>query len=237
MNIADANCNSCHNEDCIIKRNCLTEEGASFLDQKTTFLCKKSQNFIIEGSPVHGLYFVYNGKVKVAKSGIQGREQTVRFSRDGEIIGHRGFGAGEFYQISAVALEDTVLCSFSNQVLNKMLHEIPRLTYDLMIFYAEELNRSETKVKKFAQMTVREKVIDAFLYIHRKFGQVNDYLDIQLSRKDIASFAGTTEEQVIRVISALKKESLIHTKGKKIGISDLDLLKSEISEHNYFLDS
>ncbi|MEL7002863.1 MAG: Crp/Fnr family transcriptional regulator [Bacteroidota bacterium] len=199
--------------------------------------CKKGQSFIIEGAPVHGLFFVYKGKVKVVKTGINGREQIVRFASDGEIIGHRGFGAGQSYQISAVALEDTVLCNFSNEVLTDMLHSIPGLTYDLMLFYAEELNKSETKVRKFAQMTVREKVIDALLYIHRKFGQKEDYLNIQLSRKEIADFAGTTDEQVIRVISSLKKESLLSTKGKLLSINNVELLKKEIASHHFFLGS
>lgn len=230
-------CKTCQNLDCIIKRNSYSEGAEEFLVQKHTIQCKKGQQFILEGAPVHGLYFVYHGKVKVAKTGFQGREQIVRFAKDGEIIGHRGFGVGQSYHINAVALEDTVLCNFTNDVLQDMLHKMPNLTYDFMMFYAEELNRSETKVRKFAQMTVREKVIDAFLYIYRKFGQNGDYLNIQLSRKEIADFAGTTDEQVIRVISSLKKEGLLRASGKRLGIVDLPLLKKEISEHNFFLDS
>lgn len=237
MRVVEADCHTCHNANCIIKKNFQSDAGNALVAKKHTLMCKKNQNFIIEGSPVHGLYFIYKGKAKVAKTGIHGREQIVRFAKDGEIIGHRGFGAGQFYQISAVALEDTVLCNFSNEALNEMLLKMPRLTYDFMVFYAEELNRSETKVKKFAQMTVREKVIDALLYINRKFGQLNGFLNIQLSRKEIADFAGTTDEQVIRIISALKKEGLLQTKGKKIGIPDQDQLKKEIAVHNFFLDS
>lgn len=230
-------CQSCANTNCLIKKNGLTDVGLEFVAQKHTMNCKKSQHFIIEGAPVHGLFFVYNGKVKVGKSGINGREQIVRFACDGEIIGHRGFGAGQFYQINAVALEDTILCSFSNEVLQKMLQKIPSLTYDLMLFYAEELNKSESKVRKFAQMTVREKVIDALLYIHRKFGQNQESFNVQLSRKEIADFAGTTDEQVIRVISSLKKEDLISSKGKLLRINNVELLKNEINDHHFFLGS
>ncbi len=230
-------CGFCPNTQCIIKKNCHLEEMTGFIDKKHSVNCKKGQSFIIEGAPVHGLYFVNNGKVKVAKTGLNGKEQIVRLARDGEIIGHRGFGGGQYYHISAVALEDTQLCHFSTDTLYKMLHAIPSLTFDLMAFYAEELNRSETKVKKFAQMTVREKVIDAFLYINRKFGQKNGFLNIQLSRKEIADFAGTTDEQVIRMISALKKEGLITAAGKKLGIKNVELLRKEIAEHNFFLDS
>jgi len=233
-----AKCINCENLNCLIKKNSLNANINEFLKKKHTIRCKKSQQFIMEGAPAHGLFFVRKGRVKVVKTGIYGREQIVRFAHDGEIIGHRGFGEGKRYPIGALAIEDTLLCNFTNDVLMEMLREIPDLTFDLMMFYSEELNKSETKVRKFAQMTVREKVIDSFLYINRKFGQTEDgYFNIQLPRKDFADFAGTTEEQVIRIISSLKKEKLITSKGKKLGIIDIKLLGKEISEHNYFLDS
>ncbi len=236
--IQKASCESCNNENCLIKRNCLTESGRAYLTEKHTIQCKKGQSFIIEGAPVHGLFFVYKGKVKVTKTGINEREQILRFSKDGEIIGHRGFGSGEYYRIGAAAIEDSILCSFNNNVLNEMLQNLPDLTYDFMLFYADELNKSETKVRKFAQMTVREKVIDALLYFNRKFGRQEDgLLNIVLPRKDIADFAGTTEEQVIRMLSSIKSEGLIFMKGKQLGIVDLEKMKREISEHNFFLNS
>lgn len=236
MKASIANCSTCENKNCLIKRNLHLLEMNDFQSKKSTLKWKKGQNFIMEGAPVHGLYFVYRGKVKVAKTGLNGKEQIVRFAANGEIIGHRGFGIGQSYQISAMSLEDSILCSFSVETMNNVLKTVPSLTYDMMLFYAEELNNSESKVKKFAQMTVREKVIDALLYIHRKFGQGKEFLNIQLSRKEIADFAGTTEEQVIRIISALKKEMLITTSGKKIGIK-AELLRKEIASHNFFLNS
>lgn len=230
-------CYNCFNHDCLIKQNCLIEEAKPYLEKKLMVKAKKNQPFILEGAPVHGLYFIFKGKVKVAKTGINGKEQIVRLCQDGETIGHRGFGVGQFYHISAVAIEDVSLCNFSNEVINTMLQEVPQLAYNMMLFYAEELNRSENKVRKIAQMTVREKVIDVILYMNRKFGQKNNLINLQLSRKEIADFAGTTDEQVIRVISSLKKEGVLLAQGKKLGIVKLDKLKNEIKEHNYFLDS
>lgn len=86
-------------------------------------------------------------------------------------------------------------------------------------------------------MNVREKVVDTLLYVNRKFGQQNGFLSILMTRKEIADFAGTTEEQVIRVISALKKEKLIVSNGKHLGIPNIELLKKEIDDHHYFIQS
>lgn len=233
----DMSCASCLNERCIIRNNLQVLLDTEFVDQKSTLRCKKGQQFIMEGAPVNGLFFIKSGTVKVFRTGINGREQIVRFAKEGEIIGHRGFGTEEYYSIGAIALQDSMLCYFSKENLQKELLNNPQFSYDMMLFYANELNRSENKVKSISQMTVRERVIDSLLYIHRKFGDLRGYLNLPLSRKEYADYAGTTEEQVIRVFSALKKENLITTQGKKISIENVSNLKNEISEHNYFLDT
>ena len=191
----------------------------------------------MEGAPVNGLFFVLKGKIKVFRTGINGREQIVRFAKEGEIIGHRGFGTEEHYSIGAIALEDTLLCYFSKNNLQEALLSNSKFAYDFMLFYANELNKSESKVKTISQMTVRERVIDTLLYIHRKFGSVRGFLNLPLSRKEYADYAGTTEEQVIRIFSTLKREKLITANGRRIGIVDVQVLKNEINEHNYYLDS
>ncbi len=229
-------CAVCKSKDCIIHSHSQVFLKAK-IAQNTILKCKKGQQFIIEGAPVNGLFFIKKGTVKVFRTGINGREQIVRFAKDCEIIGHRGFGTQEYYSIGAVAIQDTELYYFSKEHLQKVLLSNPKFSYDMMLFYANELNRSENKVKSISQMTVRDRVIDTLLYIHRKFGDLRGFLNLPLSRKEYADYAGTTEEQVIRVFSALKKENLIIAQGKKIGISNIQLLKKEISDHNYFLDS
>ncbi|TDP02035.1 Crp/Fnr family transcriptional regulator [Flavobacterium sp. 245] len=227
-------CYSCANENCFIKKHQHLEEMNTYVSKKQNIVIKKSEQFIVEGSALQGLYFICKGKAKTVKTGINGREQIVRLTKNGDIIGFRGFGTGKKYLIGAYALEDTVLCNFSNDTMLEILKQIPEFTYALMLFYADELNKSENNIRKIAHMNVRERVVDLLLYIHRKFGQINGLIDIDLSRKEIADFAGTTEEQAIRVISSLKKEALIKTVGKRIGILDVEELRSEIMEHKYF---
>ena len=234
--VAGMDCSICDNKNCLVNKNITSSSVRLFVDKKTEIQCKKGQQFIIEGAPVNGLFFILQGKVKVYRTGINGKEQIVRFAKAGEIIGHRGFGTEEYYSIGAIALENTSLCYFSKELLQEVLKSDPSFTYDLMLFYANELNKSEAKVKSISQMTVRERVIDTLLYLHRKFGNVNGYIDLALSRREYADYAGTTEEQVIRIFSILKKEKLITAKGKKIGCPNIELLKREISDHNFFLD-
>ena len=86
----------------------------SYINKKRSFTCKRGQQFIIEGAPMQGLYFINKGKAKTVKTGINGREQIVRFTKDGDTVGFRGFGTSKRYLIGAYALEETILCNFSN---------------------------------------------------------------------------------------------------------------------------
>ncbi|MCW2120958.1 Crp/Fnr family transcriptional regulator [Flavobacterium sp. 7A] len=234
MQRLNADCSTCENASCFIKKHLHLEKMQDFILQKNTFACKKGQQFMIEGAPIQGLYFLYQGKVKIIKTGIYGKEQIVRLAVQGDTIGFRGFGTRNRYLIGAAAIEDTVLCNFSNEIMESILKIIPEFTYDMMLFYAEELNKSENKVKKIAQMNVRERVIDTLLHLYNKFGHTNNLINVSLSRKEIADFAGTTDEQVTRIFSSLKKESLINTVGKKISLIQINKLQGEIIEHKQF---
>ena len=102
-----------------------------------------------------------------------------------------------------------------------------------MMFYSQELRKSEQRTKNFAQMTVEEKVIFTLLYIIEIFGfnKEENTINASLSRQDIADIAGTNADQVSRTIAYLKKEKLVSTQGKKILIKNYEGLKKSISRY------
>jgi len=93
-----------------------------------------------------------------------------------------------------------------------------------MMFFAEELRRSEEKIM---QIPVKNRMARAILNNYKVFGgSKKDPLKLSytLSRKDYASKAGTTYETVIRVLSDLNKEKIISIEGKSIRILSLEKL-------------
>ena len=226
-------CVSCGNLTCFIKKNYNQDTYSKVVENRFLIECKKSQSFIIEGAPVQGIYFVYKGKAKVTRNGYDGKEHVIRLATDGDIIGHRGYNRGTVYPIAATALEQTTLCYFPNLFFTNELKSNNLLTYDLMLFYADELDKSEAKSKKYAQMNVREKVIDTLLNIYDRFGQTEKGLNFVLSRTELANVAETKSEQAIRVLTALKNEELIKCETKDIFLSKIDLLRNEIKKYTF----
>ncbi len=87
---------------------------------------------------------------------------------------------------------------------------------------AHELKEADDVIVNISQKSVKQRIAETLLYLEENFGVDHDgFMIIQLSREDISNIVGTATESCIRMLSELKKESLIETSGKKIQISDV----------------
>ncbi|HEY8927679.1 MAG TPA: Crp/Fnr family transcriptional regulator, partial [Mucilaginibacter sp.] len=101
----------------------------------------------------------------------------------------------------------------------------PGFTYRLMLFFADELQEAEKKMRNLAHMSVKGRVAYALIELKNQFGiNLAGHLDIELTRQDLASFAGATYETVFRVVNELVQENIITTNGKRITIANNDRL-------------
>jgi CRP/FNR family transcriptional regulator len=195
----------------------------------------QGQYIIHEGNPILGLFFVQQGKVKIFSSGLNGTPQIVRLVNAGESLCFRGLGR-KSYLTSSVTLEDSRICFFESKDFMEVCSS-PQLSTHLIKYLGDELEIAEKRLKYLMQMNVREKTAEALLFMKKSFGvNINNELDVYMSRKDIAAIAGTSEELIIRQLSEFEKEKLIERRdrGSKIGFLDEKGLNQLISKYNVF---
>jgi CRP-like cAMP-binding protein len=179
---------------------------------------KKGELIFTEGEVVKGMYFIYDGIAKVHKKWGDDKELIVRFAKQGDIIGHRGLGNDVIYPVSGTALEPLTACFIDLEFFKSSLKVNHELTYQLMLFFAEELQESEKKMRDMAHMPVRDRVIKSLQKIEQKFGtNAEGFANLTITKQDIANFAGTTFETVFRVMNELVAENMIKVSGKTFG--------------------
>ncbi|PRD53975.1 Crp/Fnr family transcriptional regulator [Sphingobacterium gobiense] len=188
---------------------------------------KKGQRFIDEGTDAEGVYFVQEGLVKVHKRWGD-KESIVRFAKKGDIIGHRGMAREKsIFPISATCLENTILCFIPIDFFKSLLKTNPSLTYELLMFYADELQLSEQKVTNQAHLSVKGRLAWSFLLLEEKMGtDENGRIRLVLSKTDLAAYVGSTYESVYRMIAELEAEGAIEVFHKRIKIKDREILLS-----------
>lgn len=217
---------NCDLRSCSFCKICLKEWSPAIDANRQTLLVNKGEEFITEGEKVTGIYFVYEGAVKVHKKWGE-KELIVRFAKKGDIVGHRGLGNDIYYPVSATALEPSTVCFVPIDFFMSSLKVNQEYLFQLMLFFAEELKVSERKMRNLAHMPVKGRVAQALLTLSDKFGIAEDGLiDLTLSRQDLASYTGATYETVFRVLNELVEDGLVKLSGKHIGILDIKKLTS-----------
>jgi len=162
-----------------------------------------------------------DGQLAPDWSGHVHQNLHIRFAADGAILGHRGLGSKMVYGVSATAVEPLVVCFVDIKFFEASLKTNSDLSYKLMVLFAEELDVSERKMRDLAHMPVKGRVAQALLSLEEQFGKdAEGYINLTLSRHDLAAFAASTYETVFRVIMDLTKENIVIVTGKQIGITD-----------------
>lgn len=219
------NCEDCDSRSESVFCNLEVAQLSGLDTHKTCNLYKKGQNIFHEGTRPVGLYCIKEGKVKIYKTGIDGREQIIRMAKSGDLLGYRSFLAEEYYSATASALEDTSICFIDREDFNGVLGQSESLSKNLIKLLTRELRESENLVIDMAQKSVRERVAEVLLLLKEKFGMDAEQpkqLAATLTRDELASYVGTATETLIRLLSEFKEEKLIETKGRKIFIIDAE---------------
>ena len=208
----------CDLKSCMFCKLCMPEWLTAINANRQMVSVKKGEVLFKEGEEMTGIYFVYSGFVKVHKQWGQ-KELIVRFAKKGDVAGHRGLGADNIYPVSGTALDNVTACYIPLDFFMSSLKVNYEFMHWLMLFFAEELKQSERKMRNLAHMPVKGRIAQALITLKNKFGTTADgYIDILLSRQDLASYAGTTYETVFRIITDLADQNILAVDGKKITV-------------------
>ena len=190
---------------------------------KTSRIIKKGETIFEEGETLNGVYCVKDGICKLSKLSANGKDQIVKLVVKGDLLGQRSIIGEEAVNLSAVALNDMEVCFIPKSEIMGSLKSNSDFSMDVLKQMAHDLKESDNIIVNMAQKSVKQRLAEALLYIHKNFG-VNEegILNIVLSREDYASVVGTATESAIRVLSQFKKEGLISTSGKQIKLEDLE---------------
>ncbi len=213
-------------EQCIVRKfnslQMLTKEELARVSAcKTSKVIKKGEIIFNEGDALNGVYCIRDGVCKLIKLSENGKDQVVKFAVKGGMIGQRSLISGQASNLTAIAINDMQVCFIPKQEILNDLQKNPDFSMDVLKRMAEDLKESDDSIVDMAQKNVKQRLAETLLCVKKKFKTNEDgFLSLTLTREDYANIVGTATESTIRILSQLKKEGIISTKGKQIKIED-----------------
>lgn len=205
----------------------LSEEEREQIKKDARFVrFKKNETIYLEDEQALDLMCLIEGKVKIFKSGVGGRNQIIRMVRPIQYFGYRAFFAREPYVTAASAFEPSTVCFISMELIEEILRKNGNLAMFFIQMLSLDLGIADNRVVNLTQKHVRGRLAESLIFLKESYGLEEDgaTINIYLAREDLANLSNMTTANAIRTLGNFVNERIIALDGRKIKIIDEDRL-------------
>ncbi|MFB5194526.1 Crp/Fnr family transcriptional regulator [Neobacillus sp. KR4-4] len=193
---------------------------------------KKQSHVFLQGDPLENVYFIYDGKIKIYKSDINGKEQIVAIAKKGEMFPHVGFFRKGDYPAYAEVLESSTLIAIPISKFETVLIDNPELCIKVFKVLGEKIVDLQNRLEEQILNNTYEQIVKLLIRLAQNHGKEQEdgtiLLKSEFTNKDLANMIGTTRETISRTLTKMKKDELIEVDDEGNMIVDIKILMEEI---------
>lgn len=183
---------------------------------------KKNEIIYSAGEQNNSLYIVSKGKIRIYRLSESGKEQLVRILYPGDFTGELALFRESIHQSYAEAMVDTNVCMVTRSDLQEFLVKYPSIALKILSEFSSRLEISEKQTTRFATEKVETRIAH-FLAEYINSEEQSMEVVLPMSKKDMASYLGTTPETISRKLRDFEAEGYINLiTNRRIKILDLE---------------
>jgi len=169
------------------------------------------------------LYIVNRGNIKIYRLSESGKEQLIRILHPGDFTGELALFQQSVHVAYAEATVNSQICQIKRSDLQNLLLKYPTISLQILKEFANRLDGSEKQTTSFATEKVDTRIA---LFLAEYVGdEQGNEVTLPMSKKDLASYLGTSPETLSRKLTEFEEEGMIRQTGqRKIKVIDLDAL-------------
>lgn len=186
---------------------------------------RKSETLYQAGDEADALYIVHRGQVKIYHLSESGKEQLIRVLYPGDFTGELALFQESEHESFAEAVVDSNICMIQRSDLQGFLMKYPTISLKILQEFSSRLGSSEKQTTQFATEKVELRIAQFLVENMRAYKNDANQgrLELPMSKKDLASYLGTTPETLSRRLTDFEEAAYIQQTGQRdIKILDAD---------------
>jgi CRP-like cAMP-binding protein len=172
----------------------------------TTLHLARDADIHAEGDAAEYCYRVVTGCVRTVRLLEDGRRQVGEFLLAGDLFGLEDAGT---YDFSAEAVTEAVVRRYPRRMVEAMAETRPALSRRLRELMQAGLRVAHSRILLLGRKTASERIASFLAEMDRRAPRGGAFLELPMSRTDIADHLGLTVETVCRVLAAMKREGVL----------------------------
>lgn len=190
---------------------------------------KKKENLYEPGQDARGMFFMWDGRIRVYQYSDNGKELTKRIVLPGQLIGELCILPGRKRSSFATVIHHTTATLFyiSKEKIRALMREDADLLFVITQMIGDKLHRAEQRLESIAFQDARTRIIEFIKMLADDHGsEVGREIVIRtkLTHQDIAKLTATSRQTVTTVLNELKDENLIYFDRQRILVRDYEKL-------------
>ncbi|TAK67760.1 MAG: cyclic nucleotide-binding domain-containing protein [Betaproteobacteria bacterium] len=187
------------------------------------------------GDPFGSIYAIRSGTFKNVLLDANGNCQVLGFPMTSDVLGLDGLEAQQ-YRTEAVALEDSEVAIIPFPRLGNLGGKNGALQQFAYRLLSRQLAREHTQMWLLGSLGAESRVA-AFLLIlgerYARLGYSDTSFNLRMTRLDLGSFLGLTQETVSRALSGFSETGVIRVKNKELQILDAEKLHQIVARSRH----
>ncbi len=191
---------------------------------------QKSEFIFQAGEPSQHLLIVHTGRVKIYRLSDSGKEQLIRILEPGDFLGELSLFSQQESDSYAESLAATEICSIHRTSIRDLLLKYPSISLKLLGQLSQRLEKTEKLVGQLSLQDVEKRTASYLVELAAKGGQ-DAMVTLPMSKKDLSSHLGTTQETISRRLSSFQERGWIDQTGQRnIRVINIEALRQIAEE-------
>lgn len=179
-----------------------------------------------QGEPIHGLFLIREGTVKVSQLGPDGNEVVMRLAGPGRVIAAvAAFAQPERFPVDAKALDNVATWFWPRPAARELARELPAFAAALTHEISCQTQGIQLRLRELATERVPQRLAHILLRLAEQAGSQDDgvvRIDIPLTKQDLAQMTGTTLFTVSRLLSEWAEEGLVEVGRARVALRSVE---------------
>jgi CRP/FNR family transcriptional regulator len=182
---------------------------------------KPGDMVIGESDPIRSFYVVISGQLKLYRSSVDGKEQTLQLLGPGDPFGLCTAFATDSFPASAMAIEESAVLLIPGTVMESVARQEPALLFNIIQILSQRLKNFMELIESLALKEIPERLASFLRHsLPRDSSGIKSAVELTISQRELAKILGATPEALSRALRKMANEGIISTSGRIITILD-----------------